>query len=172
MEPSAFFTAFAILDAQIHHLQTSLPPLTFIPSIRKSEHIRKLVVCHSILHTCLIKLHGIFAERNDDSKRKRLDASEGVFEGISMLAHGNFQFLNPTIAVTSNFNHFSSCSSLFFLLPKYIWVEAAQIIINEVKSLRSHAKWGDSSERSMSNLIERVLTAIQPFASHGPLMST
>lgn len=83
-------------------------------------------------------------------KRKRLDAAKGVFEGILMLVHGNYQFLNPTIA--------------------YIWLEAAQIIINEVKSLRSHEKWGDSSERSMSNLIERVLTAIQPFASHGSLM--
>lgn len=46
MEPSnssAFFTAFAILDAQIQHLQASLPPLAFIPSIRKPEHVRKLV---------------------------------------------------------------------------------------------------------------------------------
>lgn len=67
-----------------------------------------------------------------------------------MLVHGNNQYLNPTIA--------------------YIWLEAAQIMINEVKSLRSHEKWGDSSERAMSNLIERVLTAIQPFASNGSLM--
>lgn len=174
MEPSnfsAFSTAFAILDAQIQHLQTCLPPFAFIPSIRNPEHVRKLVVCHSILYTCLIELHAIFAGRSDYSKRKRIDASQAVFEGILMLVHGNIQYLNPTIAVTSNFNHFSSCSPLFFLPPKYIWLEAAQIMINEVKSLRSHAQWGDSSERSMSNLVERVLTAIQPFASHGSLMS-
>jgi hypothetical protein len=174
MEPSnssAFFTAFAMLDAQIQHLQTCLPPIAFIPNIRNSDHVRKLVVCHSIIYVSLIELHAISAERSDYSKRKRLDASRGVFEGILMLVHGNFQYLNPTIAVTSNYSHFSSCSSLFFLLPKYIWLEAAQIMINEVKSSRSHAQCGDSSERSMSNLVERVLTTIQPFANHGSFMS-
>ncbi|KAF9015955.1 hypothetical protein BDZ89DRAFT_1141812 [Hymenopellis radicata] len=151
-ESSVFQAAFSALDDRIEELKKSLTPPTQI-SNRTPSKLRRLFVAHSLTHSAILQLHGVFAKTRPESRQKVLFAARDIFRMVSATHLGSVtQFINPIMGT--------------------IWVSASQFLFEELDHLNSLRTPSGEAEgvASLKALIEGGLTDMMPFQRSCVLM--
>ncbi|TFK35228.1 hypothetical protein BDQ12DRAFT_655730 [Crucibulum laeve] len=147
---ASFSSAFAAVDSVIDRLKSSLPPLSQVMrTVNNPETLRTLAVAYSMINGSILRLHNILAQGSESSTRKRMSAAQGVVDVVTSIQSRSLVHLNPIIGT--------------------IWVDASQILINELSNMRTlRASYSmahpTEAENSLTHGFERGLTAIEAFS--------
>ncbi|KAF8916513.1 hypothetical protein CPB85DRAFT_287571 [Mucidula mucida] len=151
-ESSVFQAAFSAVDDRIEELKKSLTPPTQLAN-RTPSKLRRLFVAHSLTHSAILQLHGVFAKTRPESRQKVLTAARDIFRMVSATHLGSVtQFINPIMGT--------------------IWVSASQFLFEELEQLNSvRTPLGEAEGvASLKALIDGGLTDMMPFERSCPLM--
>ncbi|KJA21334.1 hypothetical protein HYPSUDRAFT_42200 [Hypholoma sublateritium FD-334 SS-4] len=149
---------FTSLSALIDKVTDQLPStgLQMIAGLHNLEKARRLAVGYTILKMASIALHAPFAfvGRNESSRQTRESCAREILEVVVVLRGRGIHHLNPIIGSA--------------------WVEAAQILFNEItnaRALRMSGAYSSTDERAILDLIQRATGAMADFALNIPLTS-
>ncbi|KAF8997582.1 hypothetical protein BDQ17DRAFT_1248425 [Cyathus striatus] len=146
---NSFINAFSSFDALLTHTQSSVGSISqIISGATNPEQLRTLIVAYSVLHASTIRLHTVFAS-TEASKLKIMSSARSVIDIIVASRQRNLIHLNPIIGTA--------------------WVDASQVVVNEIVALRSvRSSTGSSTpteaETSLMQGFQRSLAAITAFS--------
>ncbi|PPQ73276.1 hypothetical protein CVT24_009931 [Panaeolus cyanescens] len=156
--PSQVFQEFSALDGLIDQLKASIPPPNSLSQVQNPEQARRLALGYTLLSDVTLRLHAPFVQSSETSRRKRLSAAQMILDIVISLRKRQLVHINPLIGTA--------------------WVDAAQVMyeeISNIRAMRSSGTWSGNSpppdEQPILNTVKRALDVMAEFAAEMPLMS-
>lgn len=98
---NAFYTEFLSLDQRIEDFKSQLMPLVNVDMTTEFDSLRSLHIVHCLAHAATIQLHSPFADQNQNSRAKSLNAALGIVRAGAESRSYDFICMHPLMAVST-----------------------------------------------------------------------